>query len=141
MIRFEDRRARPVAALDPVCESVLDTRIDVEIGESTRRELVLDFREERPDQTVPAAARIDEDVEEASASAGPGRPGDGETDQRLTVPERSDNSARIRQLTADLARRERARTPLVPFELQHPLTDASPGRIAWSEDLDDRGHG
>ena len=140
MIRVDDHRARPVPTLDRVCESVVDSCVDVQLRETARRELALDGGQERPDQASPAVTRIDEDVEEARASARPGWPRNGETEQRPAIPERSDHGVPIRHLTAHLARRERARTPLGALQLEHPSADLPPGRITRSEHLDGRRH-
>ena len=65
MVRVDDQCTRPVATLDRVGESVFDTCVDVQVGETARRKLALDFGHERPDEPSPAVTRIDEDVEEA----------------------------------------------------------------------------
>ena len=65
MVRFDDQCTRPVATLDRVGKSVVDACVDVQVAETARRELALDFGHERPDQPSPAVTRIDEDVEEA----------------------------------------------------------------------------
>ena len=136
VVRLDDQGARSVATLERVGESVIDSRVDVEVRETARRELALDCRDERPDQASPAVTRIDKDVEETRPSARPARPRDGEAEQRLAIPERSDHGVRIRHLTAHLARRERARTPLGTFQLEHPSADPPPGRLPRSEQLD-----
>ena len=67
MVRVNDQCTRPVATLDRVGESVFDACVDVQVGETERRKLALDFGHERPDQPSPPVARIDEDVKEARA--------------------------------------------------------------------------
>ena len=141
MIRVDDYRARPVATLDRGRESVVDSGVDVELRETARRKPALDFRHEGPDQAPPAVSRIDEYVEEARTRTRPTRPRNGEAEQRSAIPERSDHGMRIRHLTANLAGRERARTPLGAFQLEHPSADTPPCRITRSEQLEGRRHG
>jgi hypothetical protein len=103
VILLDDASAWSVTTLDRVGESVLDSRVDIEVAEPPRRELALDLGDKRPDQTTPAVDRFDEHVEEARARTRPARPGDGEADQRLAIPERRDDCVRVRYLTAHLA--------------------------------------
>jgi hypothetical protein len=63
VILLDHRRARSVATLDRVGESVFDPRVDLELRDPARSEPPLDSGDERPDQTLPPVRGIDQDVE------------------------------------------------------------------------------
>jgi hypothetical protein len=140
VIRLDDRRASLVTPLDRVGESVLDTRVDLELAYSPREKLALDLGDERPHKAPPAIRRIDQDVEEARAARGPGRARDSESNERLSVPCRHHDSVAVRGLPAHFARRERAWAPLLAFEFDHPRTQLTPGGGIERDRLDRRCH-
>jgi hypothetical protein len=120
MVPLDHRGARSITALHVVGEAVLDAGVDVQLANPASEELALDRRDERPDETPPAIRRIDQHVQQARAAFGPRRSCDRESDQGRSVPGRHHDGVRVGRLPPHLARGERARTPLLALELQHP---------------------
>jgi hypothetical protein len=103
MIWLDHDRARAVATLDRVGESVVDPRVDVELSYPSGRKLALDLRDERPNQPLSAMCRIDEHVEKAGSAVGPGGSADREGDERRAFPGRRYHRVGVRRLPAHLA--------------------------------------
>lgn len=133
MVRRDDERARSIATQSRVREPILDTRVNVQVQVSAGRELGLDTRDQRPHQTAATVTGVDQNIEQARATARPGRPRDGEADQCFAIPERADHRVRVRYLPPHLAGGEGPRAPLGTFELEHPSTDPPPARISRRE--------
>ena len=63
MISFDHGRPGAVTPLEVVRESVLHTRVDVELAYPSGEELALDRGDQRPHQAPPPVGRIDQHVE------------------------------------------------------------------------------
>ena len=136
MIAGEDASARAVAALDRIGEAVVDAGVDDQRRESAGTQLTLDGREERPDQTPPAIGGVDQHVVQSRASREPSGRGDRETDEAVLRDEGPHGGAARRDLPAHLGARKGARTPLLSFELEHPLAESPPRRVPPGRDGD-----
>jgi hypothetical protein len=127
VVPLDDGRPLAISPLDRVRESILDTRVDLELPDPARRKLALDGGNERPHQALPPARRIDEHVEKGRAALGPRWSRHGESDQRRAVPRRHHHGIPVGHLPSHLALGEGARAPLLTFELQHPRPQLAPG--------------
>jgi hypothetical protein len=103
VILLDDGRARPVATLDRVGESVLDARVDLELRDAARSQPPLDSSDEPPHQALPAVRGVDQDVEEAHSPLSPFGSRDRESNKRRSVPGRHHNGIAVRGLPAHLA--------------------------------------
>jgi len=128
VVALDDLRSRSVTPFDRIGESVVDARIDLEFVDSASDELPLHRGDERPHEALPAVCGIDKHIEQAGAGVAPGWSRDGEADQRRAIPCRHHDGVAVGGLPPHLARRERARAPFLPLELQHPRTELAPSR-------------
>src|SRR5207248_11590658 len=121
-------------------ESVIDTRVDIELADPARCERALDGGDERPHQAAPTVRGIDEHVQKTGAALCPRGSSDRESDKGLAVPARHDHGMAVGRLPSHLALRECTGAPLVAFELEHPWAELTPrGRIE-RDGLDHRRH-
>jgi hypothetical protein len=103
VILLDDGRARPIATLDRVGESVLDPRIDLELSDSARSQPPLDSGDEPPHQAMPPMRGVDQHVKKAHAALPPFGSGDGESNKRRSIPGCHHDGIAVRRLPPHLA--------------------------------------
>jgi hypothetical protein len=81
MVALDHRGPSSITPLDRVSESVLDTRVDLELRDTAGRELALDRGDQRPHQALAAVRGVDEHREKTRAGFRPRRSGDRESDE------------------------------------------------------------